>query len=312
MSIIGDLIKYYRKQLNMSQNDLCGEECSRRSLINIENGRNTPSLETIALLSEKLKVNLFGAYCAVYAHNNLETHLICRKIDRALSREDYTEMERLIEEADKSPGFITGEPRQLLCYLKGLVHFHRGEYEESRIQYEEAIRTRHSNFPSILFDETTYNNKEYAMLMAYAVTMSKMGRKPVSIDILRQEEAYVANLLRLEDYFDDGTKGCLSCIRCSCILNEYCDTEEADGSLLDRIEEIVDRQKETKRIHLLPELLFCKAAILMKSKMKDSAIEIYRTAYTIAEFYYGKEKAHILAEEIINVHSNYLLFTNEE
>lgn len=308
MSIIGDLIKYYRKQLNMSQQDLCGEECSRRSLINIENGRNIPSLETIAIFSSKLRVNLFGAYCSVYANNDLQTHLLCKEIDTALSAENTKELKSLIKKAEKEKGFSSGEPMQMLCYVRGLIEFYNRNYSASKKYYEEGIGARHPEFPRKMFDGATYNNKEYAMLMAYAVTVAKLGETTTSLFLLKKEEEYVANLLNLKDYLDEGTKGFLNNVRCSCLVNEYCIQDEPDERFLERIDSVIEMQKETQRMHLLSNLLFCKAAILMKAGETNNAKEIYKTAYAISEFYYGKGRAKKQAKELINVHSDYSLF----
>ena len=72
---IGELICYYRKELKMTQDELAGIYCSRKTIFNIEKGVNQPSLELIEYLSERLGVNLVNVYSNVYKHHDLETHL---------------------------------------------------------------------------------------------------------------------------------------------------------------------------------------------------------------------------------------------
>ena len=304
MSIIGDLVRYYRKELKMSQEDLAKGICDRRSIINIENGKNTPELETIAILSERLRVNLFGAYASVHADNDLQTHLLCKEIDDALSHHDTKRISELKEKAEELPGFKKGVPKQLLYYVSGLTEYYAKNYEEASQIYKEGIRLRHPEFPEKVFDNTTYNNKEYAMMIGYAIALSMCGKKDESLDLLNQEEKHVAGLLDLNDYLDEGSKDFLNSIRCNCIYNTYCIDSNLDVSYVERITEAIEKQKNTCRVYLLSDLLFCKAALLMKSNDIEKAKETFNTAMVLGEFYNGKEYTKNRAADIINVRSS--------
>ncbi len=56
---IADNIKFYRKQMNMSQGELAAKLCGKTSLIsNYENGYSTPDIYTLCKLCEIFDVSL--------------------------------------------------------------------------------------------------------------------------------------------------------------------------------------------------------------------------------------------------------------
>lgn len=58
ISDIGARIRQLRQKKHMTQGDLCGEHISRNMLSMIENGKATPSLETLDFLAQQLNVSL--------------------------------------------------------------------------------------------------------------------------------------------------------------------------------------------------------------------------------------------------------------
>lgn len=56
---IADNIKFYQKQMNMSQGELAAKLCGKTSLIsNYENGYSTPDIYTLCKLCEIFDVSL--------------------------------------------------------------------------------------------------------------------------------------------------------------------------------------------------------------------------------------------------------------
>ena len=56
---IAENIKFYRKQMNMSQGELAAKLCDKTSLIsNYENGYSTPDIYTLCKLCEIFDVSL--------------------------------------------------------------------------------------------------------------------------------------------------------------------------------------------------------------------------------------------------------------
>ena len=308
MSIIGDLVKYYREERGMSQADLSEKDCSRESIVKIETGKNVPKIETIALLSEKLNVNLFGAISAVYAHNDLRTHLLCREGDEALNSEDMDKLERWLVEIDGKGDFSKGEPKQLVFYAKALIEFNKGNYEGAKENLLKGIQIRHQEFPEKLDENARFNNKEYAMIMAYAVTLERCNEKKAGADILRFEKNHIEKLLSMKDFFDDTTKGFLCNMMSSCLYNRYCIEPELSIELYNEIDAAIDNQKESKRVFNLPDLLFCKAALLANMGELKEARDTYNTALVFGNFYYGTEKTKELAQNIINARSDFSIF----
>lgn len=56
---IAENIKYYRKQLNMTQGQLAEKLCGKKSLIsNYENGYSTPDIYTLCKLADIFEITL--------------------------------------------------------------------------------------------------------------------------------------------------------------------------------------------------------------------------------------------------------------
>lgn len=296
---IGELICYYRKEKGMSQEELGGMFCTRKTIFNIEKGASQPSLEIIGYLSERLGVNLVDAYCSVSKHNDLYTHIKFLKLSRELktfeSREDLL---KLIEEYEAEEGFKEGEPRQLICYARAILYVGEQDYENACEIALEGIKISYPDFPDWKARMSIPSNIVSALLLTYAVNLCRMGKTEEGVQALIKIEEEVKKLL-LEDYgeMEDRQSFWIN-LWCSSIYNEYIFSDAISSDFVEKLDEAIEYQKRNKRVHMMTELLLCKAVICMEKEKGMDFLDYYNSAKTIGELFFSDEYFEKVSKKI--------------
>lgn len=78
---IGEIIRYYRKESGLSQEELAEGICDRKYLSHIENNKNIPTLDIINQLSNRLGINLYDSYALMLHKHDIDTY---KKIERPI------------------------------------------------------------------------------------------------------------------------------------------------------------------------------------------------------------------------------------
>lgn len=305
---IGELISYYRKELKMTQDELAGTYCTRKTIFNIEKGINQPSLELIEYMSERLGVNLVNVYSNVYKHHDLETHLKYVEINEALVSQDFSVMENLVEKYEKEEGFLAGEPRQLICYVKAVLAGAKGDYKTANAEAVEGIRIEYPEYPDWTNIPDDLSNVEFAAVLSNAVNLCRMGKKEEGLSELSQMEVRISKLLSESVYLGGDRKSAILNFWCSCVYNQYSFADVLDKELLRKIDNIFEYQKRSGRSHMLVELLLCKATILMCMGKEDSARETYESAKALGKIFFTPAVFAQKAKRTIGAHSKIKLF----
>lgn len=305
---IGELISYYRKEQKMTQDELAGTYCTRKTIFNVEKGINQPSLELIEYMSERLGVNLVNVYSNVYKHHDLETHLKFMDINDALAREDFLAMENLVKIYENEEGFLSGEPKQLLCYVKAVLAGARGDYKTANLEAVEGMRIGYPEYPDWTNIPDALSNVEFAAVLSNGVNLCRMGKKEEGLEELAQMEKRLSKLLSDSVYLGGDRKSAILNFWCSCVYNQYAFSDELTKDMIKKIDDIFDYQKNSGRSHMLVELLLCKATIFMCTGEVEKAKDTYNSARAMGEIFYTAEVFEQKARRTIRAHSDVKLF----
>lgn len=135
----GEKIRELRKARKMTQERLAGERITRNMLCEIERGKATPSLDTLAYLAEALGVPTAFLLDGSESISAYEKRTALAEIHRLYLSEQYGECFRLCEEL---PGEPDDEIALILshCALaEGKRAFYCGNMETALVYFEEAL-----------------------------------------------------------------------------------------------------------------------------------------------------------------------------
>ena len=307
-TLIGDLISYYRIERKVSQEELAEGICSRRQIINIEQGANFPNLELLSVLSSKLNVNLFESYSNVYRQNTLSAHLKCMKINAGLTELNIDALEELYKEYENDPDFIKGEPHQILLYAKAIVKARNGKEREAIRYSMDGIKETLPQYPDWSAIGDQLSNIEIALLLSYSVYLCRIGKAEEGLTNFEEIEKRVDKLLHISLYEGDSKKSMWINTWCNCVYNEYSFGNYDEKVMLEKIDKVLDYQKENKRSYMITELLLCKAAILMNMGDVHKALAAYKMSEQFELFFSDREMFLNKAKLIMSLHSDLSLF----
>lgn len=306
---IGEIIQHYRNDKKMSQEKLAEGICSREYIGAIEKGKNIPTLELVTRLSERLNVDLYSVYSNVYRHHDLQTHLEMQKLSKAIGHRNIGEVTRLVNQLEGLEGFLKGEPRQVICYAKSIIYGETGNVkEESVLWCEKGLQEKYPLFPRVEEIPEHISNVDFALILSYAVMLCRNQKIEQGLYYLNFIQCRAHHLLKNSIYDKEYNKSFWLNVECSCIYNKYIFCDEISIAFLEEIESILSYQKTNNRSHMLPELMLCKAAVLMNLNKTLEAKQIYKSACALGQFFFTEQQYEILERSIINTHSNLNLF----
>lgn len=284
-NLFGRLIRYYRKEKGMSQEKLADGICSREYIGKLERGENIPTLETMSLLSGRLEVDLHRAYSEIYKNHDLDIYLQIRELDKAIETDNRDLIASLTGEYEKLKGFSSGQPLQYLCYAKTFL----ADGDESLRWIEKGLRESYPFFPGLDDRAVRPSNIEFALILSYAVILCRTGDEERALQYYDYVIHTAYRLLENSVYEIESNRSFWLNVICSSICNKYIFYGDSSEEMLSEIESILRYQKQNNRIHMLPQLLLCKTAILMKNNRESEAASVYKTAQTLGVFYYAED-----------------------
>ncbi len=137
MYSIGQLIKKYRQQKDMSQSELADEVCSRSYLSHIENGERIPSADVLGRLADNLQVPL-DRFVDSYLRDSGFTVEECFRLSKKLSdrslfdpAEEILKKGRQYSTADTGLEFVDRRHEKLYKDALGHLYACKGEHQDA-------------------------------------------------------------------------------------------------------------------------------------------------------------------------------------
>ena len=277
---LGTYIKKHRKELGMSQEDLCGGLCAASTLSRIENNQQDPYRRLTMSLLERLglprdKFIAFWGQRDISAGalmreilNNMVQHRRASKGDQLLIREET------LEKLAKLESVADPDNRSVQQFL--LMHRARLEpcsIDERLAMQLEAIRLTYPNFAPENFQQGRYTMNESRLINQIACTYLDAGQGKRAIDICRQLLGYVEENCRdLADYVD------LFCL----IAHNYAIALSVENCHSEAVE-IAEQGRKTciyyRAYQFLPGFLAIQAENLYFMGEEDASRKLYFRAY---------------------------------
>ena len=296
---IGDIIKHYRIEKGLSQDELAEGICSRKYISQLETHQNIPTLFIINALSAKLGVNLYDSYAIMLQHHDIETHKKITSLNQALAEGDFDKIHFLVEAYRLLPEFQQSEPMQFLKYGESVY------LSNISLEYSQAISVAKSALPNNplsnpqAIQHTYLSNIELTLLNFIAVNTCRLGD-------LQEGKKYFdflynyLNQLFIQNHFVANRNNHFELrFFANLVYNDFCFFHKMDGFDSKRIDNVLELLKSLHSHFNLPELLLCKTALLLEQSLISEAKRMYPLAHELGIYLYSEEEMQDLEQRIL-------------
>lgn len=193
---IGELIKKRRQELKLTQEQLCEGICEPITISRLENGRQTPSMNKLRVLLQRLDLPEDKYYALLNKNemqvSDLQTEIVSCNVLKDSER-GLPKIDELEEIADPDDPLI----RQFILRSKVLLGKRENEqiipytYEEKLDMLFEAIRLTAPNFDIDAIYEGLYSIDEVKVINQIATVYSDLKQHKKAIDIYYQLLKYI-------------------------------------------------------------------------------------------------------------------------
>lgn len=180
MSILAEKFKLKRKELNLSQKELCDGICGQSQLSKIERGTFMPSAEMLFQFAQRLDVPLDYFF---YEHIELKSNITNFKqlATKLLEDRNYNDLEYLYQLEQEKAKKLSSEDRTYLNWVKAIINFYKYDNKNSAIATLESslqvlspnsmvhlkILNTLSNFYSLVNRDDDYEKNYLILRQAY-------------------------------------------------------------------------------------------------------------------------------------------------
>lgn len=294
---IGDIIKHYRIERGLSQDELAEGICSRKYISQLETHQNIPTLFIINALSIKLGVNLYDSYAIMLQHHDIETHKKIVTLNRALAEANYDKIHKLVEDYHFLPEFQHGEPMQFLKYGESVY------LANVLLEHNTAISIAKSallNDPFSPSNQPVFlSNIDLTLLNFIAVNTCRLGNFQEGKNYFDYLYNYLHNLFIQEHYITNRNNHFELRFFVNLIYNDFCFFHKTDTSSEEKIDNALELLKSLHSHFNLPELLLCKIALLLEQDKIVEAQKMYPLAHELAIYLYSQEETSELEKFLL-------------
>lgn len=285
---IGEIIRHYRKEKGLSQEELSEGICDRKHLSHIENDKTIPTLDIINRLSQRLQINLYETYALMLRHRNIETHKKIEILNQNYKPENIERLLPLIKEFECLPDFQTGEPKQTLLYTKAVY------YSYKLHDFDRSIRTALKGLS--LNNEFTiensctnrfFSNVELSLLLCIMVDYCRMKNFTEGKKYYIFLYNYITNLFSVSHYATNRNEQFELRFLSKLVYNYFIFFKDDDFDV-SHIDKTLKLMKSLHSHCMLPELLLCKAYIEIREGNVNNAKQTYSLAHQLGLYLYSE------------------------
>lgn len=195
----GEFIRFSRKSLNLSQEELCEGICSVQTLSRIENGRQRPGKEVYKQLMERIGRNTSRAYATVFGE---DVHVLeyARAYENAAKKFDYEKADEVLKKLELLVN-DSSISMQYMMEARAIMdrRLKRITIQEERAQLIEALKVTIKNPEEKDFSKYPLLDNEVSIICNIANTYSAEGEKEVGIAILESLYKGIRSGYRAQD-----------------------------------------------------------------------------------------------------------------
>lgn len=289
--VTGTILKELRKNLNLSQEELCYGVCAVSTLSKIENNVQSPSRTVFNALLSKLGVSLddysFPVTQADQQKKEIEDEIFAR-----IDTFDYEYADLL--ERYKSEKDIDELEKQFLSFASAIYGKHHGTSSMETLQkLVETMQITHPAFSlQSLPDYKVFTLLEIRLLNSIALELMRQNEKIKAISLFSL----------LKDHFEKGfysekeKQKFYPALLCNMIgfLGRHSSFEEADLICDKAIEYCI----KTNTLKKLDEFLYDKGWILTNLGKREDAAVYFERSFCLMEIMLAPDKAACMADNI--------------
>lgn len=296
---IGDIIKHYRIEKGLSQDELAEGICSRKYISQLETHQNIPTLFIINALSSKLGVNLYDSYAIMLQHHDIETHKKITALNQALAYGDFDKIHLLVETYQLLPEFHQGEPMQFLKYGESVY------LSNVSLDHSKAISIAKSALPnnplsnSQTTQHTYLSNIELTLLNFIAINTCRLGELQDGKRYFDFLYNYLNQLFIQDHYVANRNNHFELRFFANLVYNDFCFFHKTDHFDSIKIDNVLELLKSLHSHFNLPELLLCKTTLLLEHNQIPEAKRTYQLAHELGLYLYSEEKMQDLEKRIL-------------
>lgn len=284
---IGEIIRHYRKERGLSQEELAEGICDRKYLSHIENNKHIPTLDIINQLSNRLGVNLYDSYALMLRNHDIDTHKKIEQIQPYLSGKTSEKIIELVNEYKELPGFQNGEPLQCLKYATSLYYANCLEKTEEAITFAlEGLSVNEPFSIDCVNSNRTFTNIEMSLLNTIAVDYCRLEQMNEAKKYFELIQKYLFNAFQQSHYATNRNNQFEVKFLANHICNYFLFFRDTEDFPIDIIDNVLTILKQLSNHHMLPELLLCKCYLLMQDGKEDKAKELYSLAHSLGNYLY--------------------------
>ena len=202
---IGGLLRRYRTEHNISQQELCDGICSVPTLSRIENGERLPTKANFDALMQRMGYS--GEACDIYCcEQEYEIHEIKYQLREVILKNEYEVADGLLKKLVLFPESKTENVhKQFVLYMSALIES-KGIYTQETIEkLEAAIKITIRHYGEIKICNLLLTCDEIRILNSIAVAYGQNGNLRKAIQIFYElkdymEERYISSEEKIKFY----------------------------------------------------------------------------------------------------------------
>lgn len=187
---VGGLIRRYRVEHRISQEELAEGICSVPTLSRIENGERLPSKANYDALMQRLGYST--EICDLYINDHeCDIHELRYKLRLSVSKRNFTEARQLLEQMKLLREAQTDKlNKQFILYMEENIKTEGAFTKESIRVFEKAIRMTLINYGKKRISQSLLTNDEIAILNNIAISYGMNGDGDKAIQMYYELKEY--------------------------------------------------------------------------------------------------------------------------
>jgi len=288
IKLIGEQIKYLRKQAGLTQSQLAEGIITQAQISNIEKGNVLPLCTTLYELANKLGVNVNYFYEQAYNIRFDYMTEVKKQVRKAIRERDYLKVEIILKDEFDNPLFKVDQNRQFLLWHWALI-----EYYNKR-NFSEAIRLLRESIDMDI-NPNIFNLKvqRIAILNSLAILYNEEKDYLESINIYNKAFKELNSLIELRNFQLEVRL----CYGISKSLSKIEEIEQSNYYSKRGIEICINNES----LYLLGELYYQLGQNYDVENQKDLAKFNYKKAEKIFELTHKEEYISVVKKKIMKL-----------
>lgn len=300
---IGEIIKHYRTEKGLSQQELAEGICTKKYISMLEHNKNIPTLDIINQLSQRLQINLYETYALMLRHSNIETHKRIELLNLNFGIDKVDTLSSLIHEYQQLAEFQSGEPSQVLLYAKA-IYASNGLHDNKKAIYL-ALQVLSTETPFQIDNVNLtrhFSNVEMSALNLISVCYCRLSNLTEGKKYMDLLYHYIIELIETNHFATNRNDLVEIKILSTVVYNYFSFFKNEPEYHSNGIDKTLYIMKTLHCTYRLPQLLLCKTYLQIQENDIISAKETYTLAHSLGLYIYPKDyQTHIETEILGNL-----------